>query len=420
MHVLILLSHPVESQRTRERPFDLLAGPGMGMSNWCGVVGIRNNNMNDSVLRAIEMTKRRQSADREPTPSPLTASAVRRKAARPIRTHPLDVERMNLLIKTLDKAWAMPKLNSREPIGSNFQYKKTCASIYKARYGACQQSGFGIMCFNYCYEQGESLEFKCEDLSDANYCKSNGHYDEFLTKYRKDAYRAKAYLHQMISRCYATAVCNADTGILNSTLVLRATGGAAAHSYSRPAADPNMRPMPASTAQALKGLIPSSSKSAVSRRLRPHGSSAQRVLDRYGSRGGGQRRSGGEDWEEGYRPRRPLNGLHPHEVAEEPESGEHVTPKYVPYWRRLLVRKRTTPSVPPSTTTSTPPTTRAPPVPNAEDDSLDDWEIEELEHRMLIAKTPIVETLPINTDKAMQKRLVEGRRLEGPVDADHE
>jgi len=120
--------------------------------------------MRETMTRAIEMTKRRQSADREPPSTTLTASAVRQRAARPTRTQSLDVERLNLLIKTLDKAWVMPKLNTRESIGSNFQYKKTCASIYKVRHGACQQSGFGLMCFNYCYEQGERLEFKCEDL----------------------------------------------------------------------------------------------------------------------------------------------------------------------------------------------------------------------------------------------------------------
>uniref|UniRef100_A0A914YQY4 Uncharacterized protein n=1 Tax=Panagrolaimus superbus TaxID=310955 RepID=A0A914YQY4_9BILA len=105
-------------------------------------------------------------------------------------------------------------------INSNLlQYKKTCASIYKARHGACSQTGFGVMCFNYCFEQGEKLAFRCQDTSDATYCRNSGNFDTFLSKYRKDAYKAKAYIHQMISRCYATAICNLQSGILNSTLI---------------------------------------------------------------------------------------------------------------------------------------------------------------------------------------------------------
>ena len=95
------------------------------------------NGMSETMSRAIDMTKRRQSADRDTTPPNLTLRAARSKATRPVRTEELDVEKLNLLIKTLDKAWVMPKRNAREPIGSNFQYKKTCASIYKARHAAC-------------------------------------------------------------------------------------------------------------------------------------------------------------------------------------------------------------------------------------------------------------------------------------------
>lgn len=44
---------------------------------------------------------------------------------------------------------------------------------------------------------GESLKFKCQDTSDAAYCKTNANYDAFLTKYRKDSYKAKAFIHQV-------------------------------------------------------------------------------------------------------------------------------------------------------------------------------------------------------------------------------
>lgn len=109
----------------------------------------------------------------------------------------LDVDKLNLLIKSIDKTWIIPRAGTKDPVGSNFQYKKTCASIYKARHGACQQTGFGVMCFNYCHEQGEKLLFKCQDTSDANYCRNSGTFDTFLAKYRKDAYKAKAFIHQV-------------------------------------------------------------------------------------------------------------------------------------------------------------------------------------------------------------------------------
>uniref|UniRef100_A0A915EQL2 Uncharacterized protein n=1 Tax=Ditylenchus dipsaci TaxID=166011 RepID=A0A915EQL2_9BILA len=243
------------------------------------------------------MTKRRQSADRE-APSTLTASAARSKASRPLRTEELDVERLNLLIKTLDKAWVMPKLNAKEPVGSNFQYKKTCANIFKARHQACQQPGFGIMCFNFCYEQGEPLIFKCEDVSDASYCKSNAHYDDFLTKYRKDAYRAKAYIHQMISRCYSTSVCN-GARLLNSTL----TPSKAAHPQSK-----DNRPAVKSTSGRPKR--PMWSRLSSEKALQPDGNEA--------------------------------------------EEREMVTPKYVPFWQRLLTRKTTKPAIMTTTTTAQP------------------------------------------------------------------
>ncbi|KAK5967977.1 CYclophyliN [Trichostrongylus colubriformis] len=66
---------------------------------------------------------------------------------------------------------------------------------------------------------GEKLSFRCQDASDAAYCRQSGTFETFLAKYRKDGYKAKAYIHQMISRCYATAICNTQTGILNSTII---------------------------------------------------------------------------------------------------------------------------------------------------------------------------------------------------------
>ncbi|CAJ0929718.1 unnamed protein product, partial [Mesorhabditis belari] len=167
-----------------------------------------------AVNRAIEQTKRRQSA---PPATQNTRASTRNTAGG--RSETVDVERLNSLLRTLDKTWVLPRVGAKEPVGSNFQYKKTCASIYKARHGACQQLGFGTMCFNYCNERGEKLVFKCQDTSEASYCRQSATFDIFIAKYRKDAYKAKAYVHQMISRCFATAICNTQTGILNSTLI---------------------------------------------------------------------------------------------------------------------------------------------------------------------------------------------------------
>uniref|UniRef100_A0AC34RMN0 Uncharacterized protein n=1 Tax=Panagrolaimus sp. JU765 TaxID=591449 RepID=A0AC34RMN0_9BILA len=171
-------------------------------------------NIQANVQKAIDNTKRRQ------TPAKLAAVPSSSSGQqRPGRMESLDVNKLNLLIKSIDKTWIMPRSGTKDPVGSNFQYKKTCASIYKARHGACSQTGFGVMCFNYCHEQGEKLVFKCQDTSDATYCRNSGNFDTFLAKYRKDSYKAKAFIHQMISRCYATAICNIQTGILNSTLI---------------------------------------------------------------------------------------------------------------------------------------------------------------------------------------------------------
>ncbi|KAK5964462.1 hypothetical protein GCK32_015867 [Trichostrongylus colubriformis] len=147
------------------------------------------------VNRAIEQTKSRQNA------APMgIRPASRTQQSNPGRSERLDVDKLNQLIRALDKTWILPRLGAKEPVGSNFQYKKTCASIFKARHGACQQLGFGVMCFNYCHERGEKLSFRCQDASDAAYCRQSGTFETFLAKYRKDGYKANgsAYIHQTI------------------------------------------------------------------------------------------------------------------------------------------------------------------------------------------------------------------------------
>ncbi|KAI1720488.1 CYclophyliN [Ditylenchus destructor] len=233
-----------------------------------------SNGIGDTMDRAIEMTKRRQSADRDTTPSTVTLNSLRSKTTRKVRTEKLDVERLNLLLKTIDKAWVLPKSNSLDPLGSNFQYKKTCANIYKARHLACAQPGFALMCFNFCYEQGEELSFKCEDASDANYCKTNSHYDDYLTRYRKDAYRAKAYIHQMISRCYSTSICSGS--LLNSTLTLGSKG--AAPIQPPPGQRSGRSRINDRSDSRSKGSAIQASRSVLSRHKRP------KILDRYSSR----------------------------------------------------------------------------------------------------------------------------------------
>ncbi|KAL3083051.1 hypothetical protein niasHS_010853 [Heterodera schachtii] len=174
--------------------------------------------MGEALERAVEKTKEWQSTDRDRRNKPtFTQSALRANANRPLRVAEMDVQRLNRLLKVVDRAWTLPKFGSSEPIGSNFQYKKTCASIFKTRHNACEQVGFGIMCFNFCYEKGEKLVFKCEDASGPNFCKNNGNYDNFLNKYKKDAYRAKAYIHQQLTRCYSSAIC--EGALLNSKLL---------------------------------------------------------------------------------------------------------------------------------------------------------------------------------------------------------
>ncbi|KHN86677.1 hypothetical protein Tcan_16017 [Toxocara canis] len=168
-------------------------------------VGDRVNQVN----RAIDSTRRQLGTSSARASLQLKSSRSEQQ---------LDVRRLNNLIRSFDKTWILPGSGAREPIGSNFQYKKTCANIFKARHGACKQLGFGIMCFNYCHEQGEKLVYGCQDASDATYCRRAGSFDVALAKYKKDSYKAKAFIHQMISRCYATSICNKQTGLLNSSL----------------------------------------------------------------------------------------------------------------------------------------------------------------------------------------------------------
>ncbi|GMS77896.1 hypothetical protein PENTCL1PPCAC_71 [Pristionchus entomophagus] len=189
----------------------------------------------DLVLKAIQQSRQRQSSRvasaNGPTAKNVAAAAAAATASgkkgtaqqRPLgASKSIDVDALNNLIKSFDKTWALPKEGAKEPVGSNFQYKKTCASIYKARPGACSQLGFGSMCFNYCFEKGEKVTYQCSDASDAAYCKSSSNFDAYLTKYKKDAYKAKAYVHQMISRCFATALCNGN-GILEARAIETST-----------------------------------------------------------------------------------------------------------------------------------------------------------------------------------------------------
>uniref|UniRef100_A0AC35UA73 WSC domain-containing protein n=1 Tax=Rhabditophanes sp. KR3021 TaxID=114890 RepID=A0AC35UA73_9BILA len=160
-----------------------------------------------------------QSNGRTPSKTSQGPSNAITSVIRPGRMEVLDVNKLNNLLKTIDKTWIMPRIGTKEPVGSNFQFKKTCASIYKARHGACQQMSFGIMCFNYCFERGDVLSFACQDTSDTTYCRANGNFDQMLSKTRKDAYKSKSYIHQTISRCFATAICNNQNGLLNTTII---------------------------------------------------------------------------------------------------------------------------------------------------------------------------------------------------------
>uniref|UniRef100_A0A1I7X5L7 RxLR effector protein n=1 Tax=Heterorhabditis bacteriophora TaxID=37862 RepID=A0A1I7X5L7_HETBA len=67
------------------------------------------------VNKAIEQTKSRQTA---------VQAAVRvsnRSQKSPGRNEVIDVDRLNRLIRAVDKTWILPKAGAKEPIGSNFQ-----------------------------------------------------------------------------------------------------------------------------------------------------------------------------------------------------------------------------------------------------------------------------------------------------------
>jgi hypothetical protein len=76
--------------------------------------------MSEALDQAIERTKLHQSADREPHDAKMFRVS-QPKNAQPIRMEELDVERLNQLIKTIDRGWVMPKMGFQEAVGSNFQ-----------------------------------------------------------------------------------------------------------------------------------------------------------------------------------------------------------------------------------------------------------------------------------------------------------
>ena len=75
------------------------------------MLGSRSN----QVSRAIETTKRRQ--------TPIIQQGRPTQQQRPGRSEPLDVDRLNKLIRTIDKTWVLPRPGSKEPVGSNFQVR---------------------------------------------------------------------------------------------------------------------------------------------------------------------------------------------------------------------------------------------------------------------------------------------------------
>lgn len=90
------------------------------------------------MARAIEMTKQRQSYDNTASASaetpvislPTNPIIKPKPNQRPIRSEPLDVTRLNQLIKTIDKTWILPRSGTREPVGSNFQVILCFSLIY--------------------------------------------------------------------------------------------------------------------------------------------------------------------------------------------------------------------------------------------------------------------------------------------------
>lgn len=79
--------------------------------------------MSETVLRAVETSKRRQSAKNDNLSSLKNNFITTAKPKEKLITfETLNIEKLNKLIKRIDKGWTMPKRTSRmEPIGSNFQ-----------------------------------------------------------------------------------------------------------------------------------------------------------------------------------------------------------------------------------------------------------------------------------------------------------
>jgi hypothetical protein len=75
-----------------------------------------------AVSRAIEITKRRQ--------APVNLNrAAQQQQQRTGRTEPLDVDKLNRLIRTIDRTWTLPRSGSKEPVGSNFQARHQPGSL---------------------------------------------------------------------------------------------------------------------------------------------------------------------------------------------------------------------------------------------------------------------------------------------------
>uniref|UniRef100_A0A9J2PQR9 Uncharacterized protein n=1 Tax=Ascaris lumbricoides TaxID=6252 RepID=A0A9J2PQR9_ASCLU len=132
----------------------------------------------EQVNRASEEMMRSQTviSDVSSSPSPLMSD----------RSEQLDVERLNKLIRTFDKSWILPRSGSREPVGSNFQVR----SKYFIEIAYFRSIHGNLI-------TGEKMVYRCEDLSNAAYCKRDASFDSALAKHKKDSYKAKAYIHRV-------------------------------------------------------------------------------------------------------------------------------------------------------------------------------------------------------------------------------
>ena len=109
----------------------------------------------DVRARAIAISRGRQRQRSPATRHRIAGSAHSPLQKKQGRSMTLDVNKLNVLLKTIDTGWQLPSPMSRRPSGSNFQFRKTCERIYSNRHKACNQITFGIMCFNHCYEKGK-------------------------------------------------------------------------------------------------------------------------------------------------------------------------------------------------------------------------------------------------------------------------